>query len=391
MKVQSQGGNKYTFDFGGGAETIMADGTDQPGLDRTLLSAKQEAQDTWIIERKKDGRLTIRATWKLSGDGGTLTDYYREFDSDGSTTSLDYVYQRVGGGSGFAGDWQSIRETRNSPLSMEVKAYEGDGLSFITPSQHRTQNVRFDGKDYSPDGSKAGQGTAISAQRVDEHNLVIIHKYNEKFAGKEDVGLSADTKTMTITAATSPMSWFTSGSRRFLGGGAKTGFGHFYFDSRNRRQRVVHQAGPNRAQQPAAAFVVAVACVDPHAKCADPSRFGGLRQDLDRKAGRRHSAAPQIFKRMLAGAGAERSHEQFGGRDSGIVAARGNRLIADNEVCADAGFEFRAFYVTCLAVHAAGGSTATAKAATIVLRSVYHACIHPEIPCPGGCESARMD
>ncbi len=199
MKVQSQGGNKYTFDFGGGAETIMADGTDQPGLDRTLLSAKQEAQDTWIIERKKDGRLTIRATWKLSGDGGTLTDYYREFDSDGSTTSLDYVYQRVGGGSGFAGDWQSIRETRNSPLSMEVKAYEGDGLSFITPSQHRTQNVRFDGKDYSPDGSKAGQGTAISAQRVDEHNLVIIHKYNEKFAGKEDVGLSADTKTMTIT------------------------------------------------------------------------------------------------------------------------------------------------------------------------------------------------
>ena len=57
MKVQSQGGDKYTFDFGGGAETIVADGTDQPGLQGTLLSAKQEAPDTWIVERKKDGRL----------------------------------------------------------------------------------------------------------------------------------------------------------------------------------------------------------------------------------------------------------------------------------------------------------------------------------------------
>ena len=199
MKVQSKGGNKYTFDFGGGAETIAADGTDQPGLQGTLLSAKQEAPDTWIVERKKDGRLMLRATWKLSGDGNRLTDYYREFESDGSTLSLDYVYQRIGGGSGFAADWQSIKETRNTPLSMEVKAYEGDGLSFITPSQQRTQNVKFDGKDYPVDGSNAGQGAATSARRVDEHNLVIAHKFNGKMTGSEDVGLSADLKTLTIT------------------------------------------------------------------------------------------------------------------------------------------------------------------------------------------------
>jgi hypothetical protein len=199
MKVQSQGGNKYTFDFGGGAETIVADGTDQPGLEGTLLSAKQEAPDTWIVERKKDGRLMLRATWKLSGDGRTLTDYYREFESDGSTLSLDYVYQRTGGGSGFAADWQSVKETRNTPLSLEVKAYEGDGLSFITSSQRRTQNVRFDGKDYPVDGSNAAQGAAISARRVDEHNLVITHRFNEKVTVTEDVGLSADLKTLTIT------------------------------------------------------------------------------------------------------------------------------------------------------------------------------------------------
>ena len=199
MKVQSQGGNKYSFDFGGGAETIIADGTFQSGHEGTLLSAKQEAPDAWIVERKKDGRLMLRATWKLSSDGNMLTDYYREFGSDGSTLSLDYVYQRIGEGSGFAGDWQSIKETRNTPLLMEVKAYESDGLSFITPSQQRTQNVRFDDKDYSADGSIAGQGAALSGRRVDEQNLLITHKYKEKVTGTENVGLSSDRKTLTIT------------------------------------------------------------------------------------------------------------------------------------------------------------------------------------------------
>ena len=40
MKVESKGGNKYAFDFGGGVETIVADGTFQPGLDGTRLNPK---------------------------------------------------------------------------------------------------------------------------------------------------------------------------------------------------------------------------------------------------------------------------------------------------------------------------------------------------------------
>jgi hypothetical protein len=197
MKVQSLGGLKYSFDFGGGAETILADGTDQPGREGTLLWAKQEAPDTWIVQRKKDGHLMLRATWKLSADGSTLTDYYREFELDGSTLSLDYVYQRIGGGSGFAADWQSIKKTRNTPLLMEVKTYEGDGLSFITPAQHRTQDVKLDGKDYPASNSE--HGLATSTRQVDEHNLVITHKYDGKVTGTEEVGLSADIKTLSIT------------------------------------------------------------------------------------------------------------------------------------------------------------------------------------------------
>jgi hypothetical protein len=196
MKVQSQGANKYAFDFGGGAETIVVDGSDQPGCCGTKLSVKPEAADTWIVERKKDGRLLLRATWKLSKDQSTLTDYYREFEADGETHSMDYVYQRTGnGGSGFAADWQSIKETMNSPYLIEVKAFEGDGLSFITPSDHQTENAKFDGKDY-PTG---GGSVTSSMRQVDERNLVKTVKADGKVIETDEIGLSADQKTLTIT------------------------------------------------------------------------------------------------------------------------------------------------------------------------------------------------
>ena len=199
MKVKSEGGNKYTFNFGGVAETIVVDGSDQPGgYGGTVLSVKAEAPDTWIVKRKKDGRLLLEARWKLSEDGSALTDYFREFDSDGAVFNTDYFYQRAGEGSGFAGDWQSIRETMNSPFPMQVKQFQDDGLSFVFPSLHKTKNVKFDGKDYPNEGS-AARGASSSVRRIDELSLEITDKVAGKVSDTEEIGLSADLKTLTIT------------------------------------------------------------------------------------------------------------------------------------------------------------------------------------------------
>lgn len=196
MKVESKGGNTYSFDFGGGAETIVVDGTDQPGgYGGTTLSVRADAPDTWIVERKKDGRLLLRGTWKLSQDGNTLTDFYRQFEQDGSTLSMDYVYQRNGGGSGFAADWQSIKETMNSPFLLQVKAYEGDGLSFITPAEHETKNVKLDGKDYPIEGS----ARSLSVRQTDEHTLEMTEKRSGENVDTRKITVSPDGKTLTMT------------------------------------------------------------------------------------------------------------------------------------------------------------------------------------------------
>jgi len=56
----------------------VVDGTDQPAYGGTLLSVSAEAPDTRIVERKKDGRLLIRATWKKQTLAGCVTLWRRQ-------------------------------------------------------------------------------------------------------------------------------------------------------------------------------------------------------------------------------------------------------------------------------------------------------------------------
>jgi len=110
---------------------------------------------------------------------------------------MDYVYQRTGGGSGFAADWQSIKETMNSPFLIQVKEFQGDGLSFITPSENKTKNVKFDGKDYSNAGS--GVTVVSSAQRQDERAITLTDKIGGKVVDTQEISVSADSNTLTMT------------------------------------------------------------------------------------------------------------------------------------------------------------------------------------------------
>ena len=202
MKVESVGANKYVFDFGGGSETVVVDGTDQPGNFGSTLSVTVEGPDTWKVIRKKDGRMLITATWKLSKDGNTLTDDFTGIEPNGSTFNLNYVYKRTAGSSGFAGTWESTSETVNSVFVLQVRPYEGDGLSFIDPSEEETKNVKFDGKDYPNLGPNVAPGSASSVRRLSERTLEMTDKIHGKVMDAQQIELSSDLKTLTMTVHT---------------------------------------------------------------------------------------------------------------------------------------------------------------------------------------------
>jgi hypothetical protein len=200
MKVTELGANKYAFDFGAGQpENIVLDGTDQPGIRSTTLAVKVEAPDTWKVVRKKDGRTLLTATWKLSDNGTTLSDFYRQNAPDGSTLSMDYVYKRTTPGSGFAATWDSVSEKMNSPYEVEIKPYEDDGLTFITPAEGSTQNVKLDGKDHPDTGPDASPDSGSSGRRVNDHTLEVIRKNKGEVRQTRDIELSPDLKTLTMT------------------------------------------------------------------------------------------------------------------------------------------------------------------------------------------------
>jgi len=200
MKVASLGANKYAFDFGGGKpEPIVVDGTDQPAGYGTTLSVTVEGADAWKVVRKKDGRMLLTGIWNLSPDGNTLKDNYTEFAPNGSATTVNYVYTRTAGTSGFAGTWESTLETVESVYVLQVRTYEGDGLSFIDPSEEETKNVKFDGKDYPDAGPNQAAGSTSSIRRVNDHTLELTDKINGKVTATEEIQLSSDLKTLTVT------------------------------------------------------------------------------------------------------------------------------------------------------------------------------------------------
>ena len=99
MTIAPAGDNKYTLTFAGGGdtETLVADGTDQPGIGGSTISITVEAPGNWKIVRKRGGRIALTAIWKLSDDGKTLTDTFTSYQPDGSTTRVDLAYKRAEG------------------------------------------------------------------------------------------------------------------------------------------------------------------------------------------------------------------------------------------------------------------------------------------------------
>jgi hypothetical protein len=198
MKVTSAGTNRYAFDFGGGPEFIVANGTDQPGLDGSTLAVTPQAPRVWRVVRKKDGRMQISAIWTLSPDGKSLRDDFTGYPGNGSSFTIHYIYTPIGGASGFAATWDSTSE-KPGRTEIEVQPYQGNGLAFINQAEHSTKNMKFDGKDHPVKDANAPAGATSSARRVNASTLEFTETRHGKVADTQRIQLSPDGKTLTMT------------------------------------------------------------------------------------------------------------------------------------------------------------------------------------------------
>ena len=198
MKVESNGGNKYTFDVGGGLEPVTADGTDQPGYGGTTVAITLTGTDSLKFVRKQEGRVLLTAYWKLSQDGSTLNDDFTSFAPDGSPSNVKLVFARTAGTSGLAGTWESTSAAVNFQLTINIQPYGTGGLTLI-PSSDKPKNLSFDGKDYPNPSSNAPAGSTYSDLRVSDRSFDMTDKLDGKIMDTREYVLSSDLKTLTLT------------------------------------------------------------------------------------------------------------------------------------------------------------------------------------------------
>jgi hypothetical protein len=195
MRVAAVGRGRYRFNFEGApSETIVADGSDQPGLPGTTLSVKAEDPRTLTVVRKKDGRTIVSASWKLSQDGRTLRDTFTSLQPDGSRLTVDYLYRRTSGTSGFAGAWESTTKPVGLKIELGIHACDQRGLSFVSPGSDK--NVAFDGREHLV---SAKDGLTVSGRRHGARALEYTEKKQGKVQRARNFELSLDGHTLTET------------------------------------------------------------------------------------------------------------------------------------------------------------------------------------------------
>jgi len=204
MTIAPAGANRYSLTFAGigDTETLLADGTDQPGILGSTISITVEAPGNWKIVRKQGGRTQLTANWKLSDDGKALTDTFIGNQPDGSKSRIDLVYKRAedsASSSGIPGTWETTQEKPDSAYEMEIRPYEGDGLSFMISGGGPASNVKFDGKEYPPAGASPAAGSVTSARRLGDHSIELTKKFKGKIVETREINVSPDLKTLTMT------------------------------------------------------------------------------------------------------------------------------------------------------------------------------------------------
>ena len=194
MRVAALGANKYAFNFEGAAtETVVADGTDQPGLPGTTLAIKVEDPHSLTVVRKQEGRTIVSAHWKLSQDGRTLHDAFTGMQPDGSMLTVNQVFKRMSGTAGFAGTWESTTPPAGLKLELGIQPYANKGLTFVNPGS--SKNVVFDGREHAGDK----KGLTVSARRSGARAMQYTTKNQGKVERAQRFELSSDGRTMTET------------------------------------------------------------------------------------------------------------------------------------------------------------------------------------------------
>jgi len=199
MTYSSESSGEMRYSGGGLSYTFKSDGKERAGILGELVAWKQIDDRSWEITHKTKGKVTAVETLKISEDGKTLSDTVTGTRSNGEKFEDKIAYERVSGDTGLLGKWKSTKVQIGSPETMDIKDYEGDGLTFYSPEEKFTFSAKFDGKEYPATGPTIPAGATGTLTRVDPSCFELTEVYKGKPFWKGKYTLSEDKKTLTVS------------------------------------------------------------------------------------------------------------------------------------------------------------------------------------------------
>jgi hypothetical protein len=175
------------------------DGKDYPdGLGDTA-SWKSIGANTWQTTWKLNGRVLTTDSLMLGTDGKSLTVNSKGTKPNGDAIDDTTTFQRVSGGPGLAGKWQTRNVKSSSPAVVEFASSGSDRLSFRLVDMGLACDSKLDGKDYPCTGPTLPPGWTVAMNKAEARSLDLLVKKDGKPFFKVTYTVAADGKSMTET------------------------------------------------------------------------------------------------------------------------------------------------------------------------------------------------
>ena len=153
---------------------------------------------TWQTTWKLNGKVLSTDTLKVGADG-SLTVSTKGTKPNGEAIDDTTTFQRVSGGPGLGGKWQTKNVKTSSPQVVELVPSGTDGLSFKEPANGLACDGKLDGKDYPCTGPTLPPGWTVAMAKAGARSLNLMVKKDGKPFFKVSYTVTADGKSMTET------------------------------------------------------------------------------------------------------------------------------------------------------------------------------------------------
>lgn len=180
-----------------GAYTFKTDGHPYSTYFHSTVVWKHSGSATWEASYRRNGVSLGKDTMTVSPDGNTLTVISTGTNPDGKPFHDVVVYTRVDGENGLMGTWKSAKVKTSTSRTVEFVANGSDGITWVLPEIKAKLEMKFDGKDYAPEGPTVPKGLTIAANRVGDNAFTFVEKMDGKPLYKGTYTVSNDGKTMT--------------------------------------------------------------------------------------------------------------------------------------------------------------------------------------------------